>query len=345
MSDKTIKVPEEADATDGLVIAALHLAVLTYVTQGGVRSYKGLFAKLIEAGFGTFKKIDGVFWTAVDEPFELIAIDNCYQATRQTYLQLRQTVLKTSSVEQAQGSLLGEFSLPNEMVHLFHGKKISRSLMRTHHKVPQEMTDCRASIVGWSEGQGAMCDGGTSLANFLDAHMNKNSRLAESPLSPFLSLAGLESNPSLVFVVRFDKPGSTSLDAAAPIICPVLVQTRLVEEPDCEERDEAYRAIHRTIRQSCGQHGHYIHLPVDLVAIPSAKGSYCVKKDLASEEHDDKTLITLVVDTDNIFDVFRAQYNMALAILKMAAKAVTETQKEVQELEDLKKKASGGNGL
>jgi len=246
--NKLTNVAEKEKATHELlnVEAILKLAALTYIIQGGYRAYRGVLPKPVEAGFGRIKTIDGAHWTTVDEPFALKAADNYSQATNPEYLQHRRTVLKISPTEEAAGKLW-EFSLPYEMVRLFHVTKVSQRLFR-NDKLPHKMFAYKASIVGWSDDQQAVCMEEIPLADFLDAHINNNSQHNGRPVPPFLSLFGQESSPDLVFVVRFDRPGSTSSEGSSQFVCPVFVQTMLVKSHHGKEKDRACNAVKRTIR-------------------------------------------------------------------------------------------------
>ncbi|KAG0039281.1 hypothetical protein BGZ89_007932, partial [Linnemannia elongata] len=124
------------------------------------------------------------------------------------------------------------------MVHLFHDKMIPAQLYHDAEP-PRSMLQRKAAVVGWT---GLMLTTGSqemTMTDFLDAHINNNSKQDDQPVPPFFFPGENLSGPDIVFVVRFSglAPDDTQISAsihspgsASEILCPILVQLKLCEE-------------------------------------------------------------------------------------------------------------------
>ncbi|KAF9178796.1 hypothetical protein BGZ50_007463 [Haplosporangium sp. Z 11] len=321
--------------------ATLKLAVATFVTQGGYMAFKGQLPKLVETAFGRIKIIDDDFYTTIDEPFALRAADNYFQVKDPDYLQYRCDQLERSSTEATRGKEW-EFSIPYEMVRIFHDRMVSTRLFHNADP-PHDMFRRRASVVGWSGHMQTTGCKEITMAEFLDAHINNNSERDGGLVPPFLYPEKQPSGPDIVFVVRFSgvaldstagctltpSPGSTPSD----IICPVFVQVKL-----CKELSEAKAIDARStvqpkkikkhgvkISQFCRPYEHYISL---VVSYPAEIASYFM--DRPSMEHaDNLTEIALTIDDSNI-DLFSEKHVQALRRMKRLATDMAETSEAVR---------------
>ncbi|KAF9111095.1 hypothetical protein BGW39_004476, partial [Mortierella sp. 14UC] len=245
---------------------------------GGYMAFKGQLPKLVETAFGRIKLINSDFYTTIDEPFALRAADNYFQSIDPDYSQYRLDQLERTPTERTRGKEW-EFSIPFEMVHLFHDKTVPAQLYHDAEP-PHSMFQRKAAVVGWT---GLMRTTGSqemSMADFLDAHVNNNSEQDGQPVPPFFFPEEHVSGPDIVFVVRFSglapddsltssstpSPGS----ASSEILCPVLVQLKLCEKLSQAEVIKARGTVQPgkikghgvKLSQYCRPHGHYISLIV-----------------------------------------------------------------------------------
>ncbi|KAG0220948.1 hypothetical protein BGW41_007392, partial [Actinomortierella wolfii] len=328
------------------VEASLKLAVATFITQGGTMAFEGQLPKLVETAFGRIKLIDGDFYTTIDEPFALLAADNHFQRIDPDYFQFRHDQLERSPTEKTRGKEW-EFSIPFEMVHVFHNKKVSTRLFHDA-KTPHGMFQHKATVVGWT---GAMRTTGSqemTMSDFLDAHVNNNSELHGQPVPPFFYPEEHLSGPDVVFVVRFnglapdDAQGSSSTpspdSASSEIVCPVLVQVKLCEKLSQNEVIKAHGTLQpKTIKghgvelsQFCRPHGYYISL---IVSYPFEIADYFIDRPL--EKHKDGlTEIALAIDDNNIDDLFTEKHVHALKRMKRLAADMARATKEVKRRRD-----------
>ncbi|KAK3836304.1 MAG: hypothetical protein J3R72DRAFT_477166 [Linnemannia gamsii] len=330
------------------VEATLKLAIATFVTQGGIMAFKGQLPKLVETAFGRIKLINGDFITTIDEPFALLAADNYFQNIDPDYSQFRLDQLGRTPTERTRGKEW-ESSIPFEMIHLFHDKTVSARLFHDAEP-PHDMFRRKAVVVGW---YGRMLTTGCqemSMADFLDAHVNNNSKKDGQPVAPFFYPEEHVSGPDIVFVVRFSglapddalvsrsipSPGSSSSD----VLCPVLVQLKLCVKLSNTEVKEARgtvqpRKIMRhgvKLSEYCRPHGHYISL---VVSYPVEIAEYFMDRPL-NKHNDDLTEIALTVDNSNIKDLFSEKHVHALKRMKRLAADMAETTREVKRRRDEK---------
>ncbi|KAF9083847.1 hypothetical protein BGX29_002878, partial [Mortierella sp. GBA35] len=328
------------------VEATLRLAMATFVTQGGYMAFKGQLPKLVETAFGRIKLINSDFYTTIDEPFALRAADNYFQSIDPDYSQYRLDQLERTPTERTRGKEW-EFSIPFEMVHLFHDNTVPAQLYHDAEP-PHSMFQRKAAVVGWT---GLMRTTGSqemSMADFLDAHVNNNSEQDGQPVPPFFFPEEHVSGPDIVFVVRFSglapddiltssstpSPGS----ASSEILCPVLVQLKLCEKLSQAEVIKARGTVQPgkikdhgvKLSQYCRPHGHYISL---IVSYPVEIAGYFMDRPLKKHK-DGLTEIALTIDDSNIDDLFSEKHVHALRRMKRLAVEMAETTKEVKRRRD-----------
>ncbi|KAK5809582.1 hypothetical protein F5H01DRAFT_381910 [Linnemannia elongata] len=323
------------------VEATLRLAIATFVTQGGYMAFKGQLPKLVETAFGRIKLINNDFYTTIDEPFALRAADNYFQSNDPDYSQYRLDQLERTPTERTRGKEW-EFSIPFEMVHLFHDKTVPAQLYQDA-KPPHSMFQRKAAVVGWT---GLMRTTGSreiTMADFMDAHVNNNSKQDGLPVPPFFFPEEDLSGPDIVFVVRFSglapddtqTGGSTpSPGSASEILCPVLVQLKLCEKLSQDEVIKARGTVQPgkvkghgvKLSQYCRPHGHYISL---VVSYPFEIAKYFIDRPLKKHK-DGITEIALTIDDSNIDDLFSEKHVHALRRMRRLASEMAETTKEVK---------------
>ncbi|KAF9953399.1 hypothetical protein BGZ70_000254, partial [Mortierella alpina] len=110
---------------------------------GGYMAFKGQLPNLVEAAFGRIRLVNDAFCTTIDEPFALLAADNYFQSVDRQY---RHDQLERTPTERTRGKEW-DFSIPFEMVHLFHKKTVSTRLFHDTEP-PHEMFQREATIVG-----------------------------------------------------------------------------------------------------------------------------------------------------------------------------------------------------
>ncbi|KAK3836312.1 MAG: hypothetical protein J3R72DRAFT_423921 [Linnemannia gamsii] len=323
------------------VEATLKLASATFITQGGTLAVKGQLPKLVETGFGRIKLIDGHFYTTIDEPFALRAADNYFQSFDPNYFQFRLDQLGHIPTERTRGKEW-ESIIPFELVHLFHDKTVSARLFHDAEP-PHGMFRRKAAIVGW---YGRMLTTGCqemSMDDFLDAHINNNSKKDGEPVDPFFYPEEHVSGPDIVFVVRFSGlapddalvSSSTFSPGSASFEIPVLLQLRLCEKLSGADVISARGTVQPRkitdhgvkLSEYCRPHGHYISLVVSyLVEI----AEYFMDRPL-DKHNDGLTEIALTVDNSNIKDLFSEKHVDALERMKRLAAEMAETTKEVKQ--------------
>ncbi|KAF9123573.1 hypothetical protein BGW39_008872 [Mortierella sp. 14UC] len=278
-NDKVVAMTEIRNAE-----ATLRVARDTFKMQGACLALKGLLSRLVETGFGRFTVIDGEIYTTIDEPLTLRAADN-YVRMVDEYNDDRLGTAITQEVASLgrEGWATG---IPHEMVRIFHDKVVSTRLFQdTHALLPQDMIRRQAFIVGWSTHLRTRSPTGglkeTTMAEFLDAHINNHSECDGDPVPPFLYPGDHSSNPGqgpgpdIVFVVRFrdgSSGGSRASSLFSDIVCPVVVQVKLSWElPEVKVIDARFCTVQPTeiesdgfdMRQYCQPTGgHYIRLVV-----------------------------------------------------------------------------------
>ncbi|KAG0196795.1 hypothetical protein BGX33_001256, partial [Mortierella sp. NVP41] len=240
-----------------------------------------------------------------------------------------------------------EFSIPFEMVHLFHDKTVPAQLYHGAEP-PHSMFQRKAAVVGWT---GLMRTTGSqemSMADFLDAHVNNNSEQDGQPVPPFFFPEEHVSGPDIVFVVRFSglAPDDTLTSSSTPspgsasseILCPVLVQLKLCEKLSQGEVIKARGTVQPgkikghgvKLSQYCRPHGHYISL---IVSYPVEIAGYFMDRPLKKHK-DGLTEIALTIDDSNIDDLFSEKHVHALRRMKRLAAEMAETTKEVKRRRD-----------
>ncbi|KAF9271456.1 hypothetical protein BGZ88_006111 [Linnemannia elongata] len=327
------------------VEATLKLAIATFFTQGGYMAFKGQLPKLLETSFGRIKLINTNFYTTIDEPFALRSADNYFQSIDLDYSQYRHDQLERTPTEKIHGKEW-EFSIPFEMVHLFHDKTVPAQLYHDA-KPPHSMLQRKAAVVGWT---GLMRTTGSqemTMTDFLDAHINNNSRQDGQPVPPFFFPGENLSGPDIVFVVRFSglAPDDTQTSASIPspgsaseILCPILVQLKFCEELSETEGFKTRGTVrpgkvkgHRVkLGQYCRPHGHYISL---VVSFPVEIAEYSMDKPFKKHK-DGITEIALTIDDSNIDDLFSEKHVHALRRMRRLASEMAETIKEVKRRRD-----------
>ncbi|KAG0294132.1 hypothetical protein BGZ96_001754 [Linnemannia gamsii] len=324
------------------VEATLKFAIAAFVTQGGYMAYKGQLPKLVETAFGRIKISNGDFYTTIDEPFAFEAADNYFQNIDPDYFQHRQDQSRRTPTEKTRGKEW-EFSIPFEMVHLFHDKTVPAQLYHDAEP-PHSMFQRKAAVVGWN---GKMRTTGCqemTMADFLDAHIYNNSERDGDPVAPFFFPEEHLSGPDIVFVVRFSglAPDDTLTSSSTPspgsasseILCPVFVQLKLCAKLSQPEVVKARGTVRPgnikghgvDLSQYCRPHGHYISL---IVSYPVELAEYFMDKPL--EVHKDGlTEIVLTIDDSNIDDLLSEEHVPELKLMKRLAVEMAETTKEVK---------------
>ncbi|KAG9319094.1 hypothetical protein KVV02_006539 [Mortierella alpina] len=352
------------------VEATLRLAVATFITQGGYMAFKGPLPELVEAAFGRIRlvrdgmystidepfattidepfstTIDEPFATTIDEPFAILAADNYFQSLDPDYTQHRHDQLVRAPTEQIRGKEW-EFSIPFEMVHVFHKKTVSRRLFHDAEP-PHSMFQHEADIVGWSGSMRTTGSQEMSTADFLIAHIKNNSERNQQAVPPFFYPEERLAGPDIVFVVRFsglaldkslDKavdssstlsPGSASDD----IICPVFVQLKLCAKLSESDVKKARGTVQPSKIEShgvklskyCQPHGHFISL---IVSYPVELADYFIDTPLKSHKEGLKE-ITLTIDDSNIDDLFSEKHVRVIKSTKRLAVEMAATAKEVK---------------
>ncbi|KAG0365120.1 hypothetical protein BGX24_004260, partial [Mortierella sp. AD032] len=322
------------------VEATLKLAIATFVTQGRIMAFKGQLPKLVETAFGRIKLINGDFFTTIDEPFALQAAGNYFHSIDPDYSQFRIDQLGRTPIERTRGKEW-ESSIPFEMVHLFHDKTVSARLFHDAEP-PHGMFRRKAAVVGW---YGRMLTTGCqemSMTDFLDAHINNNSKKDGQPVAPFFYPEEHVSGPDIVFVVRFSglapddalvsgstpSPGS----ASSGIIIPILVQLKLCVKLSNTEVKVARgtvqpRKIMRhgvELSEYCRPYGHYISL---VVSYPVEIAENFMDRTLM-KHNADLTEIALTIDNSNIKDLFLEKHVQALKRMERLAADMAETTRE-----------------
>ncbi|KAF9965237.1 hypothetical protein BGZ70_005179 [Mortierella alpina] len=310
------------------VEATLRLAVATYVTQGGYMAFKGQLPSLVEAAFGRIRLVNDTYCTTIDEPFALLAADNYCLSIDPNYSQHRHDQLERSPTERTRGKEW-EFSIPFEMVHLFHKKTVSTRLFHGAEP-PHEMFQREATIAGWSGSMRTTGSQEMTMDEFLDAHVNKNSLRDDEPVPPFFYPEEHLSGPDIVFVVRFSGPDSASGD----IVCPVFVQLKLCVKLSASEVAQAHSTVQPSKIKRHGvnnlsdycKHGHFISL---IVCYPVEVADYFLDRPLTIHK-DGPTEITLTIDDSNIGDLFTERHVKTLENTKRRAAEMAATSKEVK---------------
>ncbi|KAG0269439.1 hypothetical protein DFQ27_003564 [Actinomortierella ambigua] len=323
------------------VEATLNIAVATFITQGGIMAFKGQLPKLVEIAFGRIKLFNSDFYTTVDEPIALQAADNYFQSRDPGYSQFRHDQLARTPTEQTRGKEW-EFTIPFEMIHVFHEKIVSTRLFHDA-KLPHNMFEHKAAVVGWTGRMRTIGSQEMTMADFLDAHINRNSEQDGQPVPPFFYPEEHVSGPDVVFVVRFsgkaqDSPlgsCSTSPSSVSPdIVCPVFIQVKLCLKLSRKEAVEAHDTVQPKkvkghlveISNFCRPHGHYISL---IISYPAGIANFFVDK--ALEKHEDGvTEIALTIDDNNIDDLFSDKQVPALQLMKRLGAAMTRTAGELK---------------
>ncbi|KAF9946255.1 hypothetical protein BGZ70_003311, partial [Mortierella alpina] len=287
--------------------ATLRLAVATYVTQGGYIAFKGQLPNLVEAAFGRIRLVNDTYCTTIDEPFAFLPADKYFQSIDTDYSHHRHDQLERTPTERTRGKEW-EFSIPFEMVHLFHKKTVSTRLFHDAEP-PHGMFQREATIVGWSGSMRTTGSQETTMDEFLHAH----------------HLSG----PDIVFVVRFSGPDSASGD----IICPVSVHLKLCAKLSAYEVAQARSTVQPSTIKRHGvnlseycKHGHFINL---IVSYPVEHADYFLDTPLTSHRKD-LTEITLTIDDSNIDDLFTEIHVNVIKSTKRLAAEMAATSKEVK---------------
>ncbi|KAG0290229.1 hypothetical protein BGZ97_006232 [Linnemannia gamsii] len=233
------------------------------------------------------------------------------------------------------------------MVHLFHNKTVPAQLYHDAEP-PHSMFQLKAAIAGWT---GLMRTTGSqeiSMADFLDAHINKNSEQNGKPVPPFFFPEEHLSGPDIVFVVRFSglAPEDTLTSNSTPspdsasseVLCPVLVQLKLCEKLSQYEVIKARSTVQPgkvkghgvELSQFCQPHGHYISL---IVNYPAEIADYFMDKPL-KEHKDGLTEIALTIDNSSIDDLLSEKHVRALRRMKLLAAEMADTTKKVKRRRD-----------
>ncbi|KAF9945903.1 hypothetical protein BGZ72_000878 [Mortierella alpina] len=324
------------------VEAILNLAVATYATQGRCLSFKGQLPMLVEVAFGRIRIVSNDFFTTIDEPFAVLAAQNYFQSIDPEYGNHRYGQMQRAPTENLRGKEWG-FSIPFEMVHVFHDKVVSTRLF--HDDKPlHDMFRHKATVVGWTGAMQTTSDLDISMADFLDAHVNNNSKCGHQAVAPFFYSKEQLSGPDVVFVVRFSRvapdgaqassstrsPGSASHD----IFCPVFVQHKLcmklsttdVSKARSTVRPEKIARHEDKLREYCQPDGHFISLAV---SYPTELAEYFMDTPL-KKHNEGITEIVLTIDDKNIGDLFTEKHVRVLQQTKREAAAVAETAKEVK---------------
>lgn len=327
------------------VEATLRFAVAAFMTQGGYLAFKGQLPKLVETAFGRIRTIDGEYHTTIDEPFVLKAADNYFRKKDPDYLQFRLDQLARCATEQMRGKEW-EFSIPFEMVHLFHHKTVSSRLFRDG-KLPHNMFRHEASIVGWPGFMRTTCEEEITMADFLDAHIHNNSERDGELVPPFLYPREHVSGPDIVFVVRFSGSAldstvdssstSSSGSSSSSIICPVFVQVKLCQKLDITDAIKARSTVQPTkikghgveIGQFCQPNGHYISL---VVSYPANFCHFFKDRPVMQPHPGGSTEIALTIDDSNI-DLFTAEHVKALKFMKRQAGEMEKGADNVRNME------------
>ncbi|KAH7043039.1 hypothetical protein BKA57DRAFT_508403 [Linnemannia elongata] len=314
------------------VEATLKLAISTFFTQGGYMAFKI-----------SCPSCD--FYTTIDEPFALRAADNYFHSIDLDYSQYRHDQLERTPKEKIH-SKEWEFSIPFEMVHLFHDKTVPAQLYHDAEP-PHSMLQRKAAVVGWT---GLMRTTGSqemTMTDFLDAHINNNSKQDGQPVPPFFFPGENLWGPDIVFVVRFSglAPDDTQTSASIPspgsaseILCPILVQLKLREELSETEgfktrgtvRPGKVKGHGVKLSQYCRPHGHYISL---VVSFPVEIAEYSMDRPFKKHK-DGITEIALTIDDSNIDDLFSEKHVHALRRMRRLASEMAETTKEVKRRRD-----------
>ncbi|KAF8944614.1 hypothetical protein BGZ47_003984, partial [Haplosporangium gracile] len=303
-------------------------------------------SKLVETAFGRIKLINSDFYTTIDERFVLRAAENYFQSIDPDYSQYRLDQLERTPTERTRSNEW-EFSIPFEMVHLFHDKTVPGHLYHDTES-PHSMFQRKAAVVGWT---GLMRTTGSqemSMADFLDAHVNNNSKQDGQPVPPFFFPEEHVSSPDIVFVIRFSglAPDDTLTSSSTPspgsasseILCPVLVQLKLCEKLSQAKVSKARGTVQPgkikgyevKLSQYCRPHGHYISL---IVSYPVEIAGYFLERSLKKPK-DGLIEIALTIDDSNIDELFSERHVHTLRHMKRLAAEMAETTKEVKRRRD-----------
>ncbi|KAG0364173.1 hypothetical protein BGX24_004745, partial [Mortierella sp. AD032] len=216
---------------------------------------------------------------------------------------------------------------------------------------PHDMFRRKAVVVGW---YGRMLTTGCqemSMADFLDAHINYNSKKDGQPVAPFFYPDPEEhvSGPDIVFVVRFSGlapdddalvSSSTLSPGSASFEIPALLQLRLCEKLSGADVIRARGTVQPRkitdhgvkLSEYCRPHGHYISL---VVSYPTEIAAYFMDRPLVMH-NDGLTEIALTVDNSNSKGLFTEKHFHALKHMKRLAADMAETTREVKRRRDEK---------
>ncbi|KAG0271536.1 hypothetical protein BGZ96_005772, partial [Linnemannia gamsii] len=215
----------------------LQLFVLEHYLHGSPVVFHELEAPLVEASVGRILGVAGQpIATVLDEPFVLRAAVNYFRKDDPDFHSAICSLFSLSPKVSVLGSTW-EMAVMPSLVHVFHNKVLSETSL-----VPLKAVRCdngllsnRATIVGLEEHMLGTDHRSMSLSEFLEAHVENNSRLRsdESQVPAFYHPAETPSGPDIVFVLHFNNYG----------FCPVFIQLKLRGSIDSEDISSAFATV------------------------------------------------------------------------------------------------------
>ncbi|KAG9319056.1 hypothetical protein KVV02_007897, partial [Mortierella alpina] len=313
----------------------LQLFVLEHYLHGSPVVLHDLEAPLVEASVGRILGVAGQpVATVLDEPFALRAAVNYFRKDDPDF---HSTICSLFSLS-PKASVLGstwEMAVMPSLVHVFHNKVLSETSLVPLGAVRRDngLLSSRATIVGLEEHMLGTDHRRMSLSEFLEAHVENNSRLRrdESQVPAFYHPAETPSGPDIVFVLHFNNYG----------FCPVFIHLKLRGSLKAKDIISAFATVKadavqchlgdRKLRTFCtGSPKWYLGVVIAYpTELPGVEGSFAEvrrsERIRGAQEEESPQCISLKIDKNNIHDLFPEAHMKVLDCLKSVKRELEQS--------------------
>ncbi|KAF9374896.1 hypothetical protein BGX21_003999, partial [Mortierella sp. AD011] len=184
-------------------------------------------ARLVEAAFGRIKMLGGNARTVLDEPLALKAAINYFNHKDPLLIKAAQRATSSSHNPSVHGAMW-EAMMPTVFVETFRDHPIS-SWPLPNNNIPEQLIG-DVTIVGYNEQEPRLVinHGDISIQEFMEAHVQGNSKQGNDIIPPFYFPAPFSSGPDIIFFVQINEKK-----------VPIFVQLKLRQVVTEKQADDA----------------------------------------------------------------------------------------------------------
>lgn len=310
---------------------ALKAFVLEYYLHGRPLVLNKVEAPLVEASVGRSLTLGNNMATVLDEPFALRAAMNYFRRYDPDFHSAIYRLLGSGTNASVHGHQW-EVAVLRSLAHIFHDKIVSNTdLVRKGAKSYDPILDGKAEIAGYANHLTLGTDFETmSLDAFMDAHVHHGSRMDGKAVPPFYRPAERPSGPDVAFVLHIDNHG----------YCPVFVQLKMrhrMTTPGTQsalstvKSDPIQDHLQETMLQAfcTGSPKRFLGVVIDYPAeLADVEGTFPEirrSQRTQSAQGDIPQCIPLMIDWNNIHDLFPKSHMQALDLLKGIKRKLDQT--------------------